>query len=150
MRQRTSDIPEERLTLLQAAREPVLIGAGAVLLICAPLLPGLSRVVVLPALLLAPGFAFLRLLGQARYRQSISVAVPVSIVLIICAALLLDVSGIKLDPTSLGSLLGAVTAISLAGSYVRYLVDPKPGGHRRAPANDRETARRNTAMGEWR
>jgi hypothetical protein len=104
----------------------------------------------LPALLLAPGFAFLRLLGQDRYRRSISVAVPVSIVLIVCAALLLDVSGIKLGPTSLGSLLGAVTAMSLAGSYGRQLAPPGPGPRRKALANDRQAAQGDTATGEWR
>lgn len=150
MPRRISDIPEEQRIRLQAARDPVLIGAAAVLLICAPLFPGLSRIVVLPALLLAPGFAFLRLLGQARYRRSISVAVPVSIVLIVCAALLLDVSGIKLDPSSLGSLLGAVTAVSLAGSYVHQSVDSTPGLHRKAPANDQQTAPGGTATSEWR
>lgn len=147
MPQKTSVIPEDRLIRLQEAREPLLIGAGAVLLICASLLPGLSRVVVLPAMLLAPGFALLRLLGQDHYRRSISVAVPVSIVLIVCAALLLDVGGIKLGPTSLGSLLGAVTAMFLAGSYGRPRV---PGLRRKALANDRQAAQGDTATGEWR
>ena len=86
---------------------------------CAPVLPGLSRLVVLPALLLAPGYAFLRLLGQAAGMRSISVAVPVSLVLVICASLLRDVSGIRLSPLSLGLLLGVVTALFLAGSYGR-------------------------------
>jgi O-antigen/teichoic acid export membrane protein len=86
---------------------------------CAPVLPGLSRLVVLPALLLAPGYAFLRLLGQATGMRSISVAVPVSLVLVICASLLRDVSGIRLSPLSLGLLLGVVTALFLAGSYGR-------------------------------
>ncbi len=86
---------------------------------CAPVLPGLSRLVVLPALLLAPGYAFLRLLGQAAGMRSVSVAVPVSLVLVICASLLRDVSGIRLSPLSLGLLLGVVTALFLAGSYGR-------------------------------
>ena len=51
---------------LRVARNPGLLAfVGAVLLMCAPVLPGLSRLVVLPALLLAPGYALLRLLGQA-------------------------------------------------------------------------------------
>ena len=87
----------------------------------APVLPGLSRLVVLPALLLAPGYAFLRLLGQAAGMRSISVAVPVSLVLAVCASLVLDVSGIRLGPASLGLLLGAVTAVLLAGAYRRRL-----------------------------
>ena len=86
---------------------------------CAPVLPGLSRLVVLPALLLAPGYAFLRLLGQASGMRPISVAVPVSLVLAVCASLLLGVSGIRLGPASLGLLLGVVTALFLAGSCRR-------------------------------
>ena len=97
------------------ARDPGLLAiVGAVLLMCAPVLPGLSRLVVLPALLLAPGYALLRLLGQATGMRSISVAVPVSLVLAVCASLVLDVSGIRLGPLSLGLLLGGVTALFLA------------------------------------
>jgi O-antigen/teichoic acid export membrane protein len=120
------DVPSGWRTRLQMARDQVsrdpglLAGAGAVLLMFAPVLPGLSRLVVLPALLLAPGYAFLRLLGQAAGMRSISVAVPVSLVLAVCASLVLDVSGIRLDPASLGLLLGAVTAVLLAGSYRRW------------------------------
>ena len=121
------DVPSGRRTRLQMARDQVardpglLAVAGAVLLMFAPVLPGLSRLVVLPALLLAPGYAFLRLLGQATGMRSISVAVPVSLVLAVCASLVLDVSGIRLGPASLGLLLGAVTAVLLAGSYRRRL-----------------------------
>ncbi len=113
---------------------------------CAPVLPGLSRLVVLPALLLAPGYAFLRLLGQAAGMRSISVAVPVSLVLAICASLLRDVSGIRLSPLSLGLLLGVVTALFLAGSYGRQpvadlpLVADPPRQHGRTPSGDRELA----------
>lgn len=139
---RPSEVTEEPHSRAHAVGEPVLLGAGAVLLICAPLLPGLSRVVVLPALLLAPGFAFLRLLGQARYRRSISIAVPVSIVLIVCSALVLDVSGFRLDATSLGALLGALSALCLAGSYGRELGISTVRTHRR-PRGDQGTARRN-------
>ena len=89
---------------------------------CAPVLPGLSRLVVLPALLLAPGYALLRLLGQATGARSICIVVPVSLVLAICASLLLDVSGIRLSPLSLGLLLGVVTALSWLGSYRRQLL----------------------------
>jgi hypothetical protein len=98
---------------------------------CAPLFPGVSRIVVLPALLLAPGRAFLRLLGRADDWQSFSVTVPASIVLIACAALVLDVSGIRLDPLSLGSLLGAITALCLACSYGRQLIVGTAEPHRR-------------------
>ncbi len=121
------DVLREWRARLQAARDEVardpglLVGVGAVLLMCAPVLPGLSRLVVLPALLLAPGYALLRLLGLATGTRSISVAVPVSLVLAICASLLLDVSGIRLSPLSLGLLLGVVTALLLAGSYRRQL-----------------------------
>ena len=123
----------------QVARDPGLLAvAGAVLLMFAPVLPGLSRLVVLPALLLAPGYAFLRLLGQATGMRSISVAVPVSLVLAVCASLVLDVSGIRLGPASLGLLLGAVTAVLLAGSYRRRLgggwpASPEPRPPRQPP-----------------
>jgi len=132
------DVPRGWRTRLHMARDRVardrgllLAGAGAVLLMCAPVLPGLSRLVVLPALLLAPGYAFLRLLGQAAGMRSISVAVPVSLVLAICAALLRQVSGIRLSPLSLGLLLGAVTALFLAGSYGRRPVADPPRQHGR-------------------
>ena len=119
---RVIDVAGGWRTSLRAARNPGLLAfVGAVLLICAPALPGLSRLVVLPALLLAPGYALLRLLGQASGQRSISVAVPVSLVLAVCASLVLDVSGIRLGPLSLGLLLGAVTALCLAGSYGRQL-----------------------------
>ncbi len=126
---------------LQAARDPGLLAVvGAVLLMCAPVLPGLSRLVVLPALLLAPGYALLRLLGQATGLRSISVAVPVSLVLAVCASLVLDVSGIQLGPLSLGLLLGAVTGLFVAGSYGRQRVAGPLVQHRRTPSGDRELA----------
>jgi transposase InsO family protein len=122
-------VPRERRTRPTVARGPGLLAfAGAILLVCAPVLPGLSRLVVLPALLLAPGYALLNLLGRATGPRSISVAVPVSLVLAICASLVLDVIGIRLGPLSLGSLLGAVTALLLAISY---------GPPRRWPGHDR-------------
>jgi O-antigen/teichoic acid export membrane protein len=107
---------------------------------CAPVLPGLSRLVVLPALLLAPGYALLRLLGQATGMRSISVVVPVSLVLAVCASLVLDVSGIRLGPLSLGLLLGGVTALFLVGSYGRQLLAGPLRQHRRTPTGDRELA----------
>jgi len=107
---------------------PALLAGGAVLLVCAPVFPGLSRLVVLPALLLAPGFALLRLLGHAAGPRSISVAVPVSLVLTVFASLILDVSGIRLGPLSLGSLLGALTLLFLAGSYGRQLIARRAAG----------------------
>jgi transposase InsO family protein len=127
----------ELRTRLHVAGGPGLLAlVGAVLLICAPALPGLSRLIVLPALLLAPGYALLRLLGQATGPRSISVAVPVSLVLAVCVSLVLDVSGVRLGPLSLGSLLGVVTVLFLAGSYGRQLIaDPRrwPGHDRVAP-----------------
>jgi O-antigen/teichoic acid export membrane protein len=147
-------VPPGWRTRLQAARDQVardpglLAVAGAVLLMCAPALPGLSRLVVLPALLLAPGYALLRLLGQATGMRSISVVVPASLVLAICASLVLDVSGIRLGPLSLGLALGAATALFLAGSYrsqlaagwgrVRSLrqVSPSPRQGGRYPHDD--------------
>lgn len=106
-------------TRLQGARDPALLIAaiGAILLTCAPVLPGLSRLIVLPALLLSPGYALLRLLGQATGLRCLSIAVPLSLVLTVCASLVLDVSGVRLDAASLGILLGAVTAVFLAWSY---------------------------------
>ncbi len=104
------------------ARDPRLLAVGAVLLMCAPVFPGLSRIVVLPALLLAPGYALLRLLGQAADMRSVGIAVPASLVLAIVASLFLDVSGIPLGPLSLGLTLGLATALFLAGSYARQLV----------------------------
>jgi len=112
---------------LHATGDRGLLATGAVLLMCAPVFPGLSRLVVLPALLLAPGYALLHLLGQAPDKRSITVAVPASLVLVIMASLLLDVSGIPLGPLSLGLLLGAVTAVFLVGSYAR----PRPASLRR-------------------
>lgn len=138
------DVPRGWRTRVRAARyqmvrDPGLLAvAGAVLLMFAPVLPGLSRVVVLPALLLAPGYAFLRLLGLAAGMRSISLAVPVSLVLAICASLVLDVTGIRLGPGSLGSLLGAVTALFLVGSYGRQLFADPLGRQRSTPSGDRE------------
>jgi hypothetical protein len=109
-----------------------LLAIGAILLICAPILPGPSRLVVLPALLLAPGHAFLRLLGLVDGWRSVSISVPASIVLIALSALILDGSGIKLDPVSLGSILSAITALCLVGSYGRQLLTGSTTGvHRR-------------------
>jgi hypothetical protein len=143
------DVPRGWRSRLQMARDPgVLAAVGAVLLMCAPVLPGLSRLVVLPALLLAPGYALLRLLGQATGVRSISVVVPVSIVLVVCASLVLDVVGIRLGPVPLGLLLGAVTALFLAGSYSRQLLDSAPGEQRRTPPGDRELARGDATLGE--
>jgi hypothetical protein len=146
-----SDVPQGRRTRLQVAREPgILAIVGAVLLMCAPVLPGLSRLVVLPALLLAPGYALLRLLGQADGMRSIPVVVPVSLVLTICASLILDVTGIRLGPVSLGLMLGLVTALFLAGSYGRQLPAGPLGLHRRTPSGDRELAPGDTSPGERR
>ena len=144
------DVPPEWRTRLQVVRDPgLLAGVGAVLLMCAPVLPGLSRLVVLPALLLAPGYALLRLLGQATGIRSISVAVPVSLVLAVCASLVLDVCGIRLGPLSLGLLLGAVTALFVACSYRRQLAAGLLR-HRRTPSGDRESVRRDATLGERR
>ena len=122
---------------MHVARDPGLLAfVGAILLICAPALPGLSRLVVLPALLLAPGYALLRLLGQATGLRSISVAVPVSLVLAVCASLVLNVTGVRLDPLSLGYVLGAVTAVLLAGSYCRQAAADPRGQNQRTPPDD--------------
>jgi hypothetical protein len=146
---RIIDVPPEWRTRLQVVRDPgFLTAVGAVLLMCAPVLPGLSRLVVLPALLLAPGYAFLRLLGQATDMRSIPVVVPVSLVLAVCASLVLDVIGIRLGPLSLGLLLGVITALFLAGSYGRQLTVGPLGQHRRSPPADRKLARRDTTLGE--
>jgi hypothetical protein len=148
--QGSGDVAQGRRTRLEAARDPGLLAAGAVLLMCAPVLPGLSRVVVLPALLLAPGYALLRLLGQAADMRSISVAIPLSLVLVVCASLILDVSGIRLGPVSLGLLLGGVTAVFLAGSYGRQRVAGRAGLHRRPPPGDEDLVRRDASVGERR
>jgi hypothetical protein len=136
---------------LQVARDPRLLAlVGAVMLLCAPALPGLSRLIVLPALLLAPGYALLRLLGQAAGPRSISVAVPVSLVLVICASLILDVSGIRLEPLSLGSLLGTLTALLLAGSYGRQLLADPLRQQRTIPPDDHELAPTDAPLGDRR
>jgi hypothetical protein len=133
---RVSDMRWSGQPGLRAARDPgVLAAAGAVLLCCAPAFPGLWRLVVLPALLLAPGYALLRLLGQATGPRSISVAVPVSLVVAICASLILNVGGVGLGSLSLGLLLGAITAILLAGSYGRQLAASERQPHRAAQLN---------------
>jgi hypothetical protein len=144
------DVTQERRTLLQVALDPGLLVAGAVLLMCASVLPGLSRVIVLPALVLAPGYAFLRLFGQPADRRAISMAVPVSLVLIACAALLLDASGVLLRPISLGLLLGGATAVFLAGSYIRQRMAGRTGLHRRPPPDDGDLIRRDAAVGDRR
>jgi hypothetical protein len=148
---RISDILRSWTARLKATRDPgLLVGAGIVLLICAPALPGLFRLVVLPALLLAPGYALLRLLGQASGPRTVSLAVPVSLVLAVCASLVLDVSGIRLGPLSLGSLLGAVTALLLAGSYGRPLVVYQRWRDWRKSPDDREPGRSAAPLGERR
>jgi hypothetical protein len=133
----------------QVARDPGLagVGAGAVLLMLAPVLPGFSRLVVLPALLLAPGYAFLRLLGRAVGTRSISMAVPVSLVIVILSSLVLDVVRIGLSPVSLGLLLGVITALLLAGSYGRQRLAGPRGQSWRPPSRDREPAGE-TTLGE--
>jgi hypothetical protein len=148
-------MPREWLNRLQMARDPgllrdprLLAGVGAVLLMCAPVLPGLSRLVVLPALLLAPGYAFLRLLGQPTGVRSIAIVVPVSLVLAVCASLVIDVSGMVLRPFSLGLLLGAVTALFLAGSYGRQLLADQSRQHRGTPPGDQEPAAGDATLGE--
>jgi hypothetical protein len=135
----------------QVAHDPGLAaaGGGAVLLMFAPVLPGLSRLIVLPALLLAPGYAFLRLLGQAAGMRSISLAVPVSLVLTICASVVLDVTRIGLNPVSLGLLLGMITALCLAGSYARELIVGPLGLNQRTPSGDEEPPGE-TTLGERR
>jgi len=124
------DGPERRGISLRAARDPGLLALGAVLLMCAPVFPGFWRLVVLPALLLAPGYALLRLLRQPSDRPSIAIAVTASIVLVIIVSLILDVSGVPLGPVSLGLTLGGVTAVFLVGSYARELAGQQ-GRHRR-------------------
>jgi hypothetical protein len=133
-----SDVRREWPSGLKVVRDPALLAAGAVLLVCAPVFPGLSRLVVMPALLLAPGYALLRLLGHAAGLRSISVAMPVSLVLAVCASLILDAGGIRLGPLSLGSLLGAVTVLLLAGSDGRQLIAGRPWESRRKQHCDRE------------
>lgn len=132
-----------------ALRDPGIAAAGVVLLMCGPALPGLSRIVVLPALLIAPGYAFLRLIGEDRDWRSASLTVPVSLVLIAFAVLLLDVAGIRLDPPSLGSVIGSVTALFMAGSYGRRLaVRPVPRHRRRLPPDELETYRNEPTVSE--
>jgi hypothetical protein len=148
---RVIDVPRGWRTSLRVARRPGLLAcAGAVLLMCAPVLPGLSRLIVLPALLLAPGYALLRLLGQAPGRRYISVAVPVSLVLAVCGSLVLDVSGIRLGPLSLGLLLGAVTALFLGGSYGRELAAEPLRQRQRPPPGGQEPGRRDAHPSERR
>jgi hypothetical protein len=155
-----SDMPPGWRTRLQAARDRVardqverdprlLAAAGAALLMFAPVLPGLSRVVVLPALLLAPGYALLRLLRQPAGVRSMAVTVAVSLVLAICASLALDVIHIRLSPVSLGLLLGGLTALFLAGSYSREQVVGPLGQRRGTPSGDPELPGENT-LGERR
>jgi DNA helicase-2/ATP-dependent DNA helicase PcrA len=67
------------------------------------------------------------------------VTVPVSLVLAVCASLVLDVSGIQLGPPSLGLLLGGVTALFLAGSYGRHLLAGPLEQHGRTPSGDQES-----------
>ena len=118
------------------AKESWLLVGGGVLLILAAVLPGISRVVVLPALLLVPGYSLLQLFGRPPSMRGLSIAVPVSLVLAICASLLLDVVGVRLDAVSLGSTLGAASTFFVAGSYV---LEARMIG-RPATTDDRPTA----------
>jgi DNA helicase-2/ATP-dependent DNA helicase PcrA len=61
-------------------------------------------------------------------------------VLVVCASLVLDVTGIRLSPLSLGLLLVGVTALFLAGSYGRQLVVGPLWQYRRTLPDDRELA----------
>ena len=142
--------PGRRRDRLGQLLVPALVLLGAALLMCSHFLPGLWRVVVLPALLLAPGFALLRLLGQVTDWHSVTIAIPVSIVLVICASLILDVCGIRLSSTSLGLLLGAATALFLGASYVRYMVTGRRRVRRAAPLEDRTQVHREATVGERR
>lgn len=137
-------------TRLEALLAPGLVALGAVVLMCAPLFPGHWRLVVLPAVLLAPGHALLRLLGQPTGWPSISIAAPVSIVLVICASLIIDVSGIRLSSSSLGLLLGAGTALFLGASYWRHVVTGLLPVRRRAPLGDRTPVTSEATVGEQR
>jgi hypothetical protein len=121
---------------MDTARDPVLLGAGAVLLVCAPVLPGPARLVVLPALLLAPGYALLRLLGHGGDARSISIAIPTSLAIIACVSMALDVSGVRLGAVSLGLVLGGLTAVFLAGSIRRQRVGGQ-GLHRADTLDER-------------
>jgi hypothetical protein len=105
--------------------------AGALLLLCAPVLPSPARIIVLPALLLAPGYSLLRLIGHgAGDLPGISLAIPFSLVVVICVSLLLDVAGIRLGASSLGPALGALTALLLASSYGRRALPPRRGNRK--------------------
>jgi hypothetical protein len=121
---------------------------GGVLLMAAPLLPGLCRLIVLPALLLAPGYALLRLLRQAGGLRSISIAVPVSLAIVICAALILDASGIRLSALSLGPLIGGITILSVVGSYGRQLFAGPVRQEGGSPSGNGKVARPDAARGE--
>lgn len=130
----------QRQTTLGARGAGLLVG-GAVLLMLAGAFPGISRIVVLPALLLVPGYSLLLLLGRPASMRGLSTAVPVSLVLAVCASLLLDVVGLRLDAVSLGSVLGSASALFVAGSYgVEARVV-----RRRAPADDRRPKSRAVA-----
>jgi hypothetical protein len=137
-----------RRDLLERMLVPALVALGAVLLVCSHFLPGLWRIVVLPALLLAPGFALLRMLGQVTDWHSVTIAVPVSIVLVICASLVLDVCGIRLSSTSLGLLLGAATALFLGASSLRYMVTGLPRARRAAPVDDQTHVHSEATVGD--
>src|SRR5215469_1994518 len=148
-RPRAVDVPQDRRTGMRMGLDPRLLAfAGAVLLMCAPVFPGLSRLVVLPALLLAPGYAFLRLPGKAAGPRSISVAVPVSIVLVVCASLILDITGIRLGPFSLGLLLGGVTGLLLACSYWREMDAELHGQNHAGRLGDDELGRSDASPSE--
>ena len=135
--QRLGELAPKWRSLPQETRDSGLLAAGAVLLICAPALPGLSRLVVLPALLLAPGYALAALLEQAAARRSIAVVLPASLVVIICSSLLLDVSGIRLGSLSLGLTLGGFAALAaiICGSR---RVFRRVGRHWKLPPDDRD------------
>jgi hypothetical protein len=74
----------------------------------------------------------------------------VSLVLAVCASLVLDVSGIRLGPVSLGLLLGAVTALFLAGSYGRQLAADPRRQHKKTSPGNQERGRRSGTPSERR
>jgi len=105
------------------AHAPVLSAVAlvcAVALVAAPAIPAPARLIVLPALLFVPGWSLLRALDRTgAWERSWSVVVPMSLAVTILAALGLDVVGLRLDATTLGITLGALTGLFVVLGLLR-------------------------------
>jgi hypothetical protein len=114
-------------TAREVGRLPLLALGCAVLLFAASAI----RLIILPALLFAPGWSLIYLLCGARvWTSPWSAVVPLSLVMTALVSLLLDVCGVRLDATTLGAALGALTSILVGLGARPYAGGLAALGHR--------------------